>query len=178
MSAVTLVRRILADRRARAAVSLAALVLTLLAAWVANDPQTIGPTMLLPWVALLAFEAGPSAGVAAALVTFSVYLAVASSGGLNVTPIFVIGRLASFLLISLGVGLAGKTLRDRERRSRSLVEGLPLAMYTEDAGGLTYVGPQIESMVGYPAASWLVDHDLWRNAVHPGDRERVLADYS
>src|SRR6266567_1657454 len=146
MPAVTLVRRILADRRASAAVSLAALVLTLLAAWVANDPQTIGPTMLLPWVAL---------------VTFSVYLAIASSEGLNVTPIFVIGRLASFLLISLGVGLAGKTLRDRERRSRSLVEGLPLAMYTEDAGGLTYVGPQIESMVGYPAASWLVDHDLW-----------------
>jgi PAS domain S-box-containing protein len=178
MLAVLLVRRILADRRASVALSLAGLVVTLLAAWVGSDPQTIGPTMLLPWVALLAFEGGPSAGVAAALVTFSVYLALASSDGLNVTPIFVVGRLASFLLISLGVGLAGKTLRDRERRSRRLVEGLPLAMYTEDPGGLTYVGPQIESMVGYPAPAWLDDHDLWRNALHADDRERVLADYS
>jgi len=172
------VRRILADRRAGIALSLAALAVTLLAAWLLSDPQTVGPTMLLPWVALLAFEVGPYVGSAAALATFFAYLALASSDGLPVTPVFVIGRVGSFLLISVGVGLAGKSLRNSVRRSRRLVEGLPLAMYTEDSGGLTYVGPQIESLVGYPAAAWLEDHDLWRSALHPDDREQVLADYS
>jgi PAS domain S-box-containing protein len=51
-------------------------------------------------------------------------------------------------------------------------------MYTEDRRGLTYIGPQIESIVGFTAADWLEDRELWRNALHPDDRGRVLAEYS
>ena len=171
-------RRLLRDRRAALGLSVAGLGLTLLASLFASNPQTVGPTMLLPWVALLAFEVGPWGGLAAALVTFSLFLASASGDGLNITAVFVIGRLASFLLIGLGVGVAGRRLRDSERRSRRLIEGLPLAMYTEDSGGLTYVGPQIASIVGFPAAAWLANPSLWRNALHPDDRDRVLAQYS
>jgi len=171
-------RRLLRDRRAALGLSVAGLGLTLLASLFASNPQTVGPTLLLPWVALLAFEVGPWGGLAAALVTFSLFLASASGDGLNITAVFVIGRLASFLLIGLGVGVAGKRLRDSERRSRRLIEGLPLAMYTEDSGGLTYVGPQIGSIVGFPAAAWLANPSLWRNALHPDDRDRVLAQYS
>lgn len=168
-------RRLLNHRRAAVTASVAALALTLVASALADNPQTVGPTLLLPWVALLAFEVGPRGGIAAALVTF--WLFVATSNGLVITPSFVVGRLAAFSLIGLGLGVAGKRLRDSERRSRRLIEGLPLVMYTEDSGGLTYIGPQIETLVGYPEADWLAG-GLWRKALHPGDRDRVLAQYS
>ena len=51
-------------------------------------------------------------------------------------------------------------------------------MYAEDSAGLTYIGPQIESIVGFPATEWLANRNFWREALHPDDRERVLAQYS
>jgi PAS domain S-box-containing protein len=171
-------RRVLRNRRVAIAISVAGLGLTLLASFFASDPQTVGPAMLLPWVALLAFEVGPLAGLAVALTSFSLFVASAAGDGLNLTPAFVVGRLASFLLIGLGLGVAGARLRDSQRRNRRLVEGLPLAMYTEDGRGLTYISPQIEWILGVPAAAWLADHNLWRNALHADDRERVLRKYS
>ena len=168
----------LRNRRATVALSLLALTLTLLAAFLTDNPQTVGPAMLLPWVALLAFELGPWGGLATAFVAFCLFLASVSGPGLDITPVFVIGRFTSFALIAVGVGFAGKRLKDSERRSRHLVEGLSLAMYTEDAAGLTYIGPQIESIVGFSAAEWLANRNFWRDALHPDDRERVLAQYA
>jgi PAS domain S-box-containing protein len=170
-------RGVLRDRRFVIALSVTALGLTLLVSFFSSDPQTVGPVMLLPWVALLAFEVGPLGGLAVAVVSFSLFVASASSE-LDLTAVFVVGRLASFLLIGLGLGVAGARLRDSERRSRRLVEGLPLAMYTEDSRGLTYISPQIEWIVGIPAAAWVADRDLWRNALHSDDRGRVLTRYS
>ena len=170
--------RVLRDRRAAVAFSLTALALTLLTSELTHDPQTVGPAMLLPWVALLAFELGPFGGLVTAIASFSLYLVTASGNGVLITPIFVIGRFSAFALIAVGVGLAGKRLRKSERRSRRLVEGLPLAMYTEDTRGLRYISPQIESIVGYPSSNWLTDRTLWRTALHPDDRERVLAAYT
>ena len=168
----------LRNRRVALAISLIALAVTLFAAFLTHNPQTVGPAMLLPWVALLAFELGPWGGLATAFAAFCLFLASASGNGLDITPVFVIGRLTSFALIAVGVGFAGKRLKDSERRSRHLVEGLSLAMYTEDAAGLTYVGPQIESIVGFSAAEWLANRNFWRDALHPDDQERVLAQYS
>ena len=168
-------RRLLSHRRAAVAASVAALALTLVASAFADNRQTIGPTLLLPWVALLAFQVGPRVGTAAALVSFCLF--VATSNGLVITPSFVVGRLAAFSLIGLGLGIAGKRLRDSERRSRRLIEGLPLVMYTEDADGLTYIGPQIEALVGYPVSAWLAG-GLWPSVLHEDDRDRVLAQYA
>jgi PAS domain S-box-containing protein len=168
----------LQSHRAAVALSLVALALTLLAAFLTHDPQTVGTAMLLPWVALLAFELGPWGGLATAFVAFCLFLASASGNGLDITAVFVIGRFTAFALIAVGVGFAGKRLKDSERRSRHLVEGLSLAVYTEDSAGLTYIGPQIESIVGFSAAEWLGTPNFWRNALHLDDRERVLAQYS
>jgi PAS domain S-box-containing protein len=178
MASWIVIRRILCDRRAAVGISVAGLALTLLASLLTRDVQTVGPAMFLPWIALLAFEVGPWLGLVAAVATFSLFIASASGKGLDVTAVFVVGRFASFALIAFGVGSAGKRLRDSERRSRRLVEGLPLAMYTEDSSGLTYIGPQIEAIVGFSPSEWLADRSLWRNALHPGDRDRVLARYS
>jgi PAS domain S-box-containing protein len=50
-------------------------------------------------------------------------------------------------------------------------------MYTEREG-LTYISPQIESLIGYPVGAWLNEPDLWRHALHPDDRERVIERYT
>src|SRR5437763_5799141 len=170
--------RLLRGRRGVIALSLAGLSLTLVASAVASNPETVGPSMLLPWVALLAFEIGPAGGLAAAVTSFVLFLVAESADGLKITPTFVSGRLASFALIGLGLGVAGRRLRASERRSRRLVEGLPLVMYVEDESGLTYISPQIEELLGYPVAAWRTEPDLWRRVLHPQDCERVTALYS
>jgi PAS domain S-box-containing protein len=173
-----LIRRLMGDRRGVILLSLVALSLTLAAALAADTADTVGPAMLLPWVALFAFEAGPGLGLTAGLSSFGLYLAIASADGFDITPTYVVGRLASFALIGAGVGLAGQKLRRSERRSRRLVEGLPLVMYTEDGGGLTYISPQIEPLLGYPVDAWLKQSGLWRRSLHPDDQDRVIDGYS
>jgi PAS domain S-box-containing protein len=176
--AVRLIGRILGDRKGVIVLSLAALAITLAAEIVASSTGTIGPAMLLPWVALFAFEAGPLLGLAAATLSFSLWSFIASEHGFVVTPGFGTGRFTSFALIGLGVGVAGARLRRSERRSRRLVEGLPLVMYTENGDGLTYISPQIEPLLGYPVHEWLMGSGLWRRVLHPEDRDRVSEAYT
>jgi PAS domain S-box-containing protein len=168
--------RVLGHRRGVILVSLTALTATLVASFLA-DSNVVGTTMLLPWVALFAFEAGPALGLAVATGSFVVFLFSPALGNVDITATFVIGRFVSFALIACGVGVAGARLRRSEGRSRRLVEGLPLVMYTEDERGLTYISPQIEPLLGYSAADWLSRPGLWREVLHPDDRDRVLAEY-
>ncbi len=174
-----LTSRFFADRRAVVAVSAVGLVATLAVALLSKDSQAVGSAMFLPWVALLAFEFGVTAGSVAAVVAFALFLVPASEQGSTLTVAFVVGRLASFVLIGAGVGVVGTRLRASEVKNRRLVEGLPLAVYIEsEEQGLTYVGPQIESMIGYPRATWLAQDNLWRRILHHDDREHVIAAYS
>jgi PAS domain S-box-containing protein len=171
--------RFLGDRRAVLALSAVGLAATLLVAVFAKDSQAVGSAMFLPWVALLGFEFGVTAGSAAAVVAFALFLVPASEQGSTLTLAFVVGRLASFLLIGAGVGILGTRLRASEIKNRRLVEGLPLAVYVEsEQQGLSYVGPQIESIIGYPRAAWLGPESLWRRILHDEDREQVIAAYS
>ena len=172
-----LIGRVLGNRRGMLLVSLAALVATLATSFLAGR-DAVGSSMLLPWIALFAFEAGPALGLVVAAVSFVVFLFSPALDGVDITTTFVIGRFSSFALIAVGVGIAGARLRRSERRSRRLVEGLPLVMYAEGENGLTYVSPQIESLLGYGVTDWLTDAGLWRRSLHPDDRERVLAEYT
>jgi len=173
-----LIGRILGDRRGVILFSLAALAVTLCAALIAQSTNAIGPAMLLPWVALFAFEAGPLLGLAAATVSFSLWSLIVSGDGFDITPEFVAGRFTAFALIGLGVGVAGARLRRSELRSRRLVEGLPLVMYAETDEGLVYISPQIEPLLGYPTRDWLMGSGLWRRVMHPEDRDRVVERYA
>ena len=38
-----------------------------------------------------------------------------------------------------------------------------------------YISPIVETMLGYPQASYYTDHDLWERSIHPEDQGRVLA---
>jgi PAS domain S-box-containing protein len=177
VTASQLIARVLGNRRGVLLASLTALTATVITSFI-GGAEVVGSSMLLPWVALFAFEAGPLLGLAVAAASFLVFLGSPAMDGTDITPTFVIGRFSSFALIAVGVGIVGSRLRRSERRSRRLVEGLPLVMYVEDDSGLTYISPQIEELLGYSVSEWLAEAGLWRRALHPDDRERVLAEYT
>lgn len=69
-------------------------------------------------------------------------------------------------------------LQQAEAKYRTLVEQLPLATYINDLdvpGQTTYMSPQIEELLGYPASEWLRP-DFRAQVIHPDDREVVLAE--
>src|SRR6185436_1569499 len=74
-------------------------------------------------------------------------------------------------------------LQEAEKRYRALVEHIPAVTYVDATDPLdpmhtrlVYVSPQVESMFGYPVEEWLGELDGWRKAIHPQDRERIVAD--
>src|SRR5215471_18387122 len=91
-----------------------------------------------------------------------------------------------------GTGLSGRLL-DRLRRYRPrvgpahsaagskqqlLVDQLPLVTYVEavtPAGTVLHPSRQVEALLGYSVDDWLADPDFFAKTLHPGDRERVLA---
>jgi PAS domain S-box-containing protein len=74
---------------------------------------------------------------------------------------------------------AEAALLDAEERLRSLVEQLPVAVYTDAVDDLStalYISPRYEELTGYSPSERLQDPELWVRMLHPEDRERVLAE--
>jgi diguanylate cyclase (GGDEF)-like protein/PAS domain S-box-containing protein len=64
------------------------------------------------------------------------------------------------------------------RRYRTLVEQLPLIIYLDALDATSsniFTSPQIEPILGYTVEEWANDETLFVRALHPDDRERVLA---
>lgn len=67
--------------------------------------------------------------------------------------------------------------RNPEAWFRALVEQVPAVVYVGSSdGGLLYIAPQVEDMLGYPLERWFSEPGLWRRSVHPGDLEHVFAE--
>jgi diguanylate cyclase (GGDEF)-like protein/PAS domain S-box-containing protein len=74
---------------------------------------------------------------------------------------------------------AEERLRAAEARYRTLVEQLPLITYVDspdDTGPPMYVSPQVEATLGYSQEEWLSHKGIFEECLHPGDRQRVLAE--
>ena len=74
---------------------------------------------------------------------------------------------------------ADERLRQAEARYRTVVEHIPAVTYSQEVdhnGAITYVSPQIETMLGVTPEEYVSEHDLWYQLVHPEDRGRVLAE--
>ena len=74
---------------------------------------------------------------------------------------------------------ADEQLREAEERYRTLVEQLPVAIYTDavdDVSTALYISPQYEQLTGYTPEQRLMDPELWVRMLHPDDREQVLAE--
>jgi PAS domain S-box-containing protein len=65
---------------------------------------------------------------------------------------------------------------------RSLVERVPAIVYIDPVGpeptSPTYVSPFVEQLLGYPAEVATGDPEWWAKALHPEDRERMLAEWT
>jgi PAS domain S-box-containing protein/putative nucleotidyltransferase with HDIG domain len=71
-------------------------------------------------------------------------------------------------------------LKSAEIRHLALVEQIPAIVYTDsvaEVGRSHYISPQIKTILGFDPQQWSLNNDLWIKAMHPDDRERVLADY-
>src|SRR5215213_2195408 len=77
---------------------------------------------------------------------------------------------------------AEKALDLSEDRFRRLVEQIPAVTYVQEPidsdtpKAITYMRPQYEDMLGYPAETEILDEEHWLRMLHPDDRERVLAE--
>jgi PAS domain S-box-containing protein len=77
---------------------------------------------------------------------------------------------------------AKKALDLSEDRFRRLVEQIPAVTYVQEPidsdtpKAITYMSPQYEAMLGYPAETEILDEEHWLRMLHPDDRERVLAE--
>jgi diguanylate cyclase (GGDEF)-like protein/PAS domain S-box-containing protein len=59
-----------------------------------------------------------------------------------------------------------------------LLDLVPAIVYVADTGETgrwRYVSPQIEQILGYTPTDWCADPELWRDRLHPDDRDWVLA---
>ena len=76
----------------------------------------------------------------------------------------------------------GASEPDVELPFRSLVERVPAIVYVDPAGpeptAPTYISPFIEQMLGYAPEVATGDPEWWAQALHPDDRERVLAEWT
>ncbi|MGH3103067.1 MAG: ATP-binding protein [Gaiellaceae bacterium] len=143
-------------------------------------------TVFYVWPVLYAFFFYRPAGAALqlGLVGAGFALVLALPGASNVRPVHAIVTLgtlavAGIIILMLKVRLVGLVggLRAAEARYRTLVEHLPLATYIDALDGKTsYISPQIEPMLGYPARLWLDTPEFFADLIHPDDRDRVLAE--
>jgi PAS domain S-box-containing protein len=72
-----------------------------------------------------------------------------------------------------------RRLADVQASFQALRERLPGVMYTispEPPNPLTYVSPQIEALLGEPAAACIGDPDVWDRWLHPDDADWVEAE--
>jgi diguanylate cyclase (GGDEF)-like protein/PAS domain S-box-containing protein len=75
---------------------------------------------------------------------------------------------------------AESRLREAEFRYRMLVEQLPLISYVDSpdnpVSAPRYLSPQIEAVLGRAPEEWLATPGVYEQAIHPDDREWVIAE--
>lgn len=69
-----------------------------------------------------------------------------------------------------------QALLDSEERFRRLTESLDDLVYRADPDTfvMTYVNSVVEKLYGFTAQEWLGNPELWKQVIHPEDRERVI----
>lgn len=71
-------------------------------------------------------------------------------------------------------------LQRAEARYRSLVEQTPAVFYiaaAESTGREVFVGPGVDTLLGFTADEWREDPQLWSKRLHTDDRVRVAIEY-
>ncbi|MCX5890141.1 MAG: PAS domain S-box protein [Deltaproteobacteria bacterium] len=72
-----------------------------------------------------------------------------------------------------------EAMRTSEAKYRNLVEQIPAITYIaglDDVSTPLYISPQIEAILGFTPEEWLADPEMYKNRIHPEDRDRVLTE--
>ena len=73
---------------------------------------------------------------------------------------------------------AEQELRRAEQRQAAIIQSLPMVLYLDPYGAAqrrpTYVSGDFQAMTGFKLDEIVEDSTLWRDRLHPEDRERVL----
>jgi PAS domain S-box-containing protein len=72
--------------------------------------------------------------------------------------------------------LARVQLLQSEARYRALLDQVPAVIYTQlpdEQLTFTYVGPFVETLLGYSPDAFIGERNKWTQAIHPEDQERV-----
>ena len=64
-----------------------------------------------------------------------------------------------------------------ERKHRELINSLNAVVWEAhpETFTVTYISPQVETLLGYPKERWLGSVDAWAHAIHPDDRDATLS---
>jgi diguanylate cyclase (GGDEF)-like protein/PAS domain S-box-containing protein len=87
-----------------------------------------------------------------------------------------IAGMFMFTTVSTAQVVAEKRNRQYERELKTLLQitrAVPWRMEI-DSGTFSYMGPQVESLLGYPANSW-ADMETWALRIHEADRDWAVA---
>lgn len=72
---------------------------------------------------------------------------------------------------------AEEALRESEAKYRAHVEDIPAITYMagiDDASTTQYISPQVQTILGLSPTALLENPELWRERLHPDDRDRVM----
>ena len=135
-------------------------------------------SILIPWgtgVQLASVLAGASALGGAAIV----------SGGVEAEYPVLVALVAMTISVAIADVLERSrgvienqeaSLREANLRYERLVASLRAIVWQAEADPLrfTFVSPQAEKVLGYPAEQWVTEPDFWSRHIHPDDREWVV----
>ena len=74
---------------------------------------------------------------------------------------------------------AEEEVRLSEAKYRNLVEQIPAITFVAAMDSLSspfYISPQIKDVLGFTPEEWLADPEIYKNRIHPEDRDRVLTE--
>ena len=155
-----------------------------------SAPETSAALAMLIGAAV-AFVVGPRWGALVSAAGWGLFFAFVADQEARA-----ILALPVWLAVAILAGLASDRLRrvERERqrdageldavrheaesRYHALAEALPLVTLISapnDRNSVSYVSPQVETLLGYSPAEWQEDPELYSKLLHPDDRDEVLA---
>jgi diguanylate cyclase (GGDEF)-like protein/PAS domain S-box-containing protein len=106
---------------------------------------------------------------------------VMQSGARDVFEMKDLGRLRPAIEREYQATQVRVALRQLQAQYQLLVEKVPAGIHLialDRHNSTLSISPQLESLLGFSQAEWQADPQLWREHLHPEDRERVLAGWS
>lgn len=96
---------------------------------------------------------------------------------MSVYSFFIVMILALQIINSINTNELIQNAKKSQTRYKKLLESIPAISYinaNDEIGRTEYVSPQVEQLLGYSQEEFHRERVLWKNILHPEDRERVL----